>query len=60
MSAKGQETGLIALDQGLEGAVLATTDERDETVVALQPEEGRASREHRPARRDALRRVLKS
>jgi hypothetical protein len=42
MPAKGEEPRLVALDKSLEGAVMTAARERDELLVALEPEEGRA------------------
>jgi hypothetical protein len=38
--AEREETRLVALDQGLEGSLLAVPGECDELVVALEPEKG--------------------
>ena len=43
VAAEGEQAALIAADQDIERALVATTDERDETLVRLQPEEWRAA-----------------
>jgi hypothetical protein len=45
MAAEGQKAALVALDEGLEGGVLAAADEDDELLVGLEPEQGRPPRE---------------
>jgi len=40
--AEGEQAGLVAADQRLEGMVVAPADERDQPLVALQPEQGLA------------------
>jgi hypothetical protein len=39
VAAEGEQAGLVALDEGLERAVMPTPDESDETLVALKPEQ---------------------
>jgi hypothetical protein len=43
VAAEGEQAGLVALDQRLESAVVTAPDQRDEPLVALQPEEGRSA-----------------
>jgi hypothetical protein len=54
VTAEREQPGLIALDQRLEGAVMAAPDERHETLVRLQPEQRRS-----PCKRGETRGVLK-
>jgi len=49
-AAEGEQTGLVALHQRLESAVVAAASERDQPLVALQPEEGRPARKGGGAR----------
>jgi hypothetical protein len=41
--AEGQKAGLVALDQRLEGGLLALAAEGYKPLVALEPEQGRPS-----------------
>jgi hypothetical protein len=50
VAAEGEQAGLVALDQRLESAVVTAADQRDEPLVALQPEEGRSAGKSRKAR----------
>jgi hypothetical protein len=40
VAAEGEKARLVALDERLEGAVLAAPDEDDQLLVALQPQQG--------------------
>ena len=51
VAAEGEQARLVALHQRLEGAVMPAPDERDELLVALQPQQRRAARERGQARR---------
>jgi hypothetical protein len=42
VAAESQQTGLIALDEGLESGLVAAPGEGYKPLVALQPEQGRA------------------
>jgi hypothetical protein len=42
VAAEGQEAGLVALDERLEGSLVPLTGEGYEPFVALEPEQGRA------------------
>ena len=44
--AEGQQPRLVAVEEDLEGAVVAVADHRDEPLVALQAKQRRASGEH--------------
>jgi hypothetical protein len=45
VAAEREQSRLVALHQRLEGAVVAAARERDQPLVALEPEEGRTPRE---------------
>jgi hypothetical protein len=44
VAAERQQARLVALDEGVEGPVLALAAERDELLVALEPQKGRPAR----------------
>ena len=46
MPAEGQQSRLVAVEEDLEGAVVALADHRDKSFVSLQAKERRASGEH--------------
>jgi hypothetical protein len=39
VAAEGEQSRLVALDQGLEGPVMAAADQSDESLVALEPKQ---------------------
>jgi hypothetical protein len=45
VAAESQQTGLIALDEGLESGLVALAGERYEPLIALESEQGRAPAE---------------
>ncbi len=45
VAAEREQPRLVALHERLEGAVMAAPHERDELLVGLKPEQGRAARE---------------
>jgi hypothetical protein len=55
VTAEGEQARLVALYERLEGAVVATADQRDEPLVPLQSEQRRPA-----SQRGQPRRMLKS
>ena len=48
VAAEGEQPRLVALEERVEGAVVAAPDERDQLLVALEPEQGRPPGERGP------------
>ena len=49
VAAEGEQPRVVALEQDLEGVLVAVADQRDEPLVALQLEQGRPAAEQAAA-----------
>ena len=45
VAAEGEQARVVAVEEDLEGVIVAVADQRDEPLVALQLEQGRAAAE---------------